>query len=65
MNFAPVLNVVIPTLLVGYGIYLVFRMIRNRKRGCSCGGCSGCPMADSCRVVRNQKHQKEKDHHEP
>lgn len=57
------LSIVIPVVLIGYGVYLAVRMIRNRKRGGCCGGCAGCPYAgdcggrDACRLPKEeQKH---------
>lgn len=31
--------------IIGRGIY---RRIRHKGGGCSCGGCSGCPCAGAC-----------------
>lgn len=64
MNAAQVLNVVIPAVILGYGVYLVVRLFQKRRRGCSCGGCSGCPMADGCRLVQ-KKEKKERESDEP
>lgn len=59
------LDVIIPAVIFGYVVYLIVRMIKNRKRGCSCGGCAGCPMADGCRVVHEQENRKDMKKHEP
>ena len=45
------LTIVIPAVLIAYGVWLAVRMIRRRKAGggcSSCGGCTGCPYAGSC-----------------
>ena len=43
-----VLSVVIPLVVVGYGVFLAVRLWRNRKRGHGCSGCAGCPWASEC-----------------
>ena len=43
------LSIVIPAVLIAYGVWLAVRMIRNRKRGCGySGGCGSCPYAGNC-----------------
>ena len=43
------LSVVIPTVVIGYGLWIAVRMFRNRKKGGGCcGGCASCPYAGSC-----------------
>lgn len=54
---AQTLNILIPAVVVGYGIYLLVRMLRGRTKGCGCGGCSGCPMAESCSTIKQRKEE--------
>ncbi|MCI5956734.1 MAG: FeoB-associated Cys-rich membrane protein [Clostridiales bacterium] len=56
---AQVLNVVLPAVVFGYGLYLLIRMLRGRARGCGCGGCSGCPMAHSCAELSHMKRKED------
>jgi len=42
------LSIVIPVVVIGYGVWLAVRMIRNRKKGACGGDCSGCPYAGGC-----------------
>ncbi len=43
------LSIVIPVVVVAYGVWLAVRLIRNRKKGGCCGGgCAGCPYAGGC-----------------
>ncbi|MEG0640365.1 MAG: FeoB-associated Cys-rich membrane protein [Clostridia bacterium] len=65
MNPSLALNLLIPAVVICYAIYLVVRMIKNRKRGCSCGGCSGCPMAESCHMLHQKEQKKEPNQNEP
>ncbi len=44
MTMGKVLNVLIPVLVLGYGVYLAVGMVRRR----GCGHCGGCPMAGHC-----------------
>lgn len=55
---AQTLNILIPAAVVGYGIYLLVRMLRGRSKSCGCGGCMGCPMAGGCEMIR-EKERKE------
>ena len=57
------LSIVIPVVLIGYAAFLVYRHFKNRRLGrCSCGGCSGCPMAGSCQMARQvEQSQKNKE----
>ena len=51
------LSILIPLVLLGFGIWLAVRMIRNRKKGVTCsGGCSGCPYAGSCHAQTGRKN---------
>ena len=43
------LSIVIPVAVIGYGVWLAVRMIKNRRRGGACGSCAGCPYAGGCR----------------
>ena len=53
MGLGNTLTVVIPLVVLGYGVWLVYRMIRGRGKGnCGFGGCYGCPMRDSCETVQ-------------
>ena len=55
------LSIVIPAVVIGYGIWLAVRMIRNRKKGGCGGGCANCPYAGGCRSVEDCRlPQKEK-----
>ena len=57
------LSIVIPVVLIGYGIWLAVRMIRNRKKGGSCcGGCAGCPYAGNCHSTDDCRIKEEKEH---
>lgn len=56
------LSIVIPVVLIGYGIWLAARMVRNRKKGTGCaGGCSCCPYAGDCSMQppkpRSEEHR--------
>lgn len=55
-----ILTVTIPTVIIGYGIYLVIHLLRNRKNGCGCG-CSGCPMNGNCHVQPKGSKKTQKD----
>ena len=54
---AQVLNVLIPAVVIGYGLFLLMRMLRGRGKRCGCGGCSGCPMAGSCAELTHMKQK--------
>ena len=45
-----VLNVLIPVLVLGYGVYLAVSLLRRR----GCGHCAGCPMAGQCQGNRKE-----------
>lgn len=50
------LSIVIPLVLIGYGVWLAVKLIRNRKKGGGCGGgCAGCPYAGSCHSTEECK----------
>jgi len=57
------LSIVIPAVVIGYGIWLAVRLIRDRKKGDG-GGCAGCPYAGSChgtedcRLTETEKEKK-------
>jgi hypothetical protein len=41
-------TIIIGALIAGWVVFVVFRTVRQRKRGgCSCG-CSGCSAAETC-----------------
>ena len=49
MNASNSLNILIPLVVFGYALWLVIRMVRDRKKGkCGLGGCAGCPLEDAC-----------------
>ena len=50
-----VLNVLIPVLVLGYGVYLAVGMVRRR----GCGHCGGCPMANQCQSNRKEDSKDE------
>lgn len=41
------LSIVIPVVIIAYGVWLAVRMIRNRSTG-KCGDCGNCPYAGGC-----------------
>ena len=50
------LSILIPLVLLSYGVWLAVRMIRNRRKGVTCsGGCSGCPYAGNCHTKTETK----------
>ena len=60
MDFSSVLNITIPAVVIAYAIYLIYRILRKRKRCGHFGGCAGCPYANGCASVKE-----ENDKHEP
>ncbi len=56
------LSIVIPAVVFAYGVWLAVRLIRNRKKGGSCGGgCAGCPYAGSCHSVSDCRLEQKKE----
>ena len=51
------LSIVIPVVVLGYGVWLAVKLLRDRKKGG--GGCAGCPYAGGCRCVKDCKLSKE------
>lgn len=50
-NIASIIILLVVVIAVGA---VVFKMVRDKKRGkssCSCG-CGGCPMSDSCHSIK-------------
>ncbi len=45
MNLSTFIVLVIVIVLV---VLSIWAMIRGRKKGGHCGGCSGCPHSDTC-----------------
>ena len=35
-------------------ICIVIKMCKDKKRGCCCGGCAGCPSQGACQAYRNE-----------
>lgn len=66
MTWGSTLSVVIPLTLFAYALFLIFRMIKDRKKGKCLGGCASCPLRDSCETVEKtgKPPQKENDPHE-
>ncbi len=49
-----ILSIVLPVVVIGYGVWLAIRLIRNRKKGVGCsGGCGSCPYAGRCHEQSN------------
>ncbi len=46
-------TVIIALILIGIVAAIIAGMVRDKKKGkscgCGCGGCSGCPMSGSCK----------------
>lgn len=46
-------TVIIALILLGIVAAIIAGMARDKKKGkscsCGCGGCSGCPMSESCK----------------
>ena len=58
------LSIVIPAVVIGYGVWLAVRMVRNRNRkGCGYGGCGSCPYAGSCQSTENFERPKREEPH--
>jgi hypothetical protein len=60
------LTILIPAVVIAYGVWLAVRLIRNRKKGGCCGGgCAGCPYAGGCRSTEscrlNEDMKKKRD----
>ena len=56
MHLNNTLNILIPLVILAYALWLVIRMIRNRKKGkCGLGGCAGCPVEDGCKIAARMK----------
>lgn len=52
MSFGGTLTILIPLVVGAYALWLVFRMLRDRKQG-KCGhGCASCPLRDGCDTAR-------------
>lgn len=63
--FGETLSVVIPLVIISYGVYLAVRMFRNRKKGGGCcGGCVNCPYAGSCSSTEDCRLTHEEKKHE-
>ena len=54
------LSIVIPLVVIAYGIWLVVRMVRNCKTGGCAGGCGDCPYAGECHVKDARPHKEER-----
>ncbi|NCB36714.1 MAG: FeoB-associated Cys-rich membrane protein [Clostridia bacterium] len=52
------LSIVIPVVLIAYGVWLAVRMIRNRSTG-KCGSCGSCPYAGGCHSAENCRLEQE------
>ena len=56
------LSIVIPVVLIAYGVWLAVRLIFNRKKGPHCGGgCAGCPYAGGCDRCRDASPARKSD----
>ena len=56
------LSILIPAVVIAYGVWLAVRMIRNRSTG-KCGNCAGCPYAGGCHSVRDCRLEKDQPEH--
>ncbi|MBQ0012057.1 MAG: FeoB-associated Cys-rich membrane protein [Clostridiales bacterium] len=41
-------TIVVSAILLVAVVLVIVKMLRDRKRGRSCGSCAGCAMADTC-----------------
>lgn len=52
MSLGGTLTILIPLVVGVYALWLVFRMLRDRKQG-KCGqGCLNCPLRDGCDTAK-------------
>ena len=58
-----IFTILICAVLIAFFGWLVYTLIRDRKKGKSscCGGCAGCALAGQCHAAANQKSGKPSD----
>ena len=53
MGLGNTLTILIPFVVLAYALWLIIRMIRDRKKGkCGLGGCAGCPVGEGCKIAK-------------
>ena len=55
-----VLNITIPVVILAYAVYLIVRMVKQRRRCGHWGGCAGCPYAHGC--AQSEEDKKPDEH---